>query len=71
MRLGPLPNAAPSPAHKLVSTDSPPATYYGLPMIGFMANSYNNGGIPAPGGQGTLLSAYGATSPHKSVTRTE
>ena len=71
LRLGPLPNASPSPAHKLVSTDAPPVTYYGLPMIGFMANSYYNGAIPAPGGQGTLLSAYGATSPHKGVMRIE
>ncbi|MEO8674900.1 MAG: hypothetical protein ABI569_04925 [Casimicrobiaceae bacterium] len=69
MRLGPLPNAAASLAHKLVSTDSPPVTYYGLPMIGFMANSYYNGAIPGP--LGNLLSAYGATSLHKGVTRIE
>ena len=71
LRLGPYPNASPSPAHKLVSTDSPPVTYYGLPMIGFMANSYYNGAIPNPSGSGSLLSAYGATSPHKGVTRIE
>jgi hypothetical protein len=69
LRLAPFPNASPSPAHKLVSTDSPPVTYYGLPMIGFMANSYYNGAIPSA--QGNLLSAYGATSPHKGVTRIE
>jgi len=38
-------------------------------MIGFMANSYYNGAIPSP--NGNLLSAYGATSPHKGVTRIE
>ena len=71
LRLAPFPNASPSPAHKLVSTDSPPVIYYGLPMIGFMANSYYNGAIPNPSGSGSLLSAYGATSPHKGVTRIE
>jgi len=70
-RMAPLPNASPSPVHKLISTDSPPVTYYGLPMIGFMANSYFNGAIPNPSGTGSLLSAYGATSPHKGVTRIE
>ena len=69
VRLGPFPNAENSPVHKLVSTDSPPVTYYGLPMIGFMANSYYNGTIPSA--YGNLLSAYGATSAHKGVTRIE
>ena len=71
LRLAPFGNSTPSPTHKMVSTDSPPVTYYGLPMIGFMANSYYNGAIPNPSGSGSLLSAYGATSPHKGVTRIE
>jgi len=69
LRLAPFPDSAPSSTHKLVSTDSPPVTYFGLPMIGFMANSYTNGAIPSA--QGNLLSAYGATSPHRGVTRVE
>ena len=71
LRLAPFGNSTPSPTHKMVSTDSPPVTYYGLPMIGFMANSYYNGAIPNPSGSGSLLSAYGATSPHKGMTRIE
>lgn len=68
-RLAPFPNAVASPDHKLVSTDSPPVTFYGLPMIGFMANSYYNGAVPDPAGHGLLFSAYGATSPHKGKLR--
>ena len=68
-RIGPAPNPSPSMTHKLVSTDSPPTTYYGLPMIGLMVNSYYNGAIPTA--QGNLLSAYGATAPHKGIVRIE
>jgi hypothetical protein len=68
-RIGPAPNSPPSAVHKLVSTDSPPTTYYGLPMIGLMVNSYYNGAIPSA--QGNLLSAYGATAPHKGIVRIE
>ena len=68
-RLAPFPNAVASPDHKLVSTDSPPVTFYGLPMIGFMANSYYNGAVPDPAGHGLLFSAYGATSPHRGKPR--
>jgi len=67
--LAPLPHAVVPSDHKLVSTDSPPVTFYGLPMIGFMANSYYNGAVPNPSGGATLLSAYGATSPHKGKSR--
>jgi hypothetical protein len=70
-RLAPFPNSPPSADHKLTSTDSPPVTFYGLPMIGFMANSFYNGNVPDPAGHGVLLSAYGATSPHKVKARIE
>jgi len=53
--------------HQLVSTDVPPRTYFGLPMIGFMANSYVNGTLSGP--TGPVLSNYGATSPHKGLLR--
>jgi len=53
--------------HQLVSTDVPPQTYFGLPMIGFMANSYVNGTLSGP--TGPVLSNYGATSPHKGLPR--
>jgi hypothetical protein len=56
-----------SPVHQLVSTDVPPQTYFGLPMIGFMANNYVNGTLPGP--TGPVLSNYGATSPHKGLIR--
>ena len=67
-KLSPFPYAAGS-VHRLVSTDSPPHTYYGLPMIGFMANDYVNrtlivGGRP-------VLSNYSATSAHKPIMRME
>ncbi len=68
--IGPLPNAAPSPAHKLVSTDNPPVTYFGLPMIGFMANNFTNGALTIPGG-GPVLSNYGATSAHRGLLKIE
>jgi hypothetical protein len=68
LRLAPYqyPNSS---VHKLLSTDSPPHVYYGLPMIGFMANDYVNGALP--GASGPVLSNYGATSPHKGSIRIE
>jgi hypothetical protein len=53
--------------HRLTSTDSPPKTYYGLPMIGFMANDYVNRTLLV-GGQ-PVLSNYSATSAHKAILR--
>jgi hypothetical protein len=53
--------------HKLTSTDSPSQTYYGLPMIGFMANNYMNRTLLV-GGQ-PVLSNYSATSSHKFMTQ--
>jgi len=58
-----------SPVHQLVSTDTPPVTYFGLPMIGFMGNNYVNGTIPGP--SGPVLSNYSATSPHRGLLRIE
>lgn len=69
LRLAPYPYAG-SAIHRLVSTDTPPHTYFGLPMIGFMANSYVNGALTSNAG-GSVLSNYGATSPHKGSTRVE
>ena len=57
------------PVHKLVSTDSPSVTYYGLPMIGFMANDFVNNTLSV-GGQ-NVLSNYSATSPHKGIVRVQ
>lgn len=54
---------ASGPVHRLVSTDGTPITYYGLPMIGFMANDYVNRTLPVNGVN--VLSNYSATSPHK------
>ena len=51
------------PVHRLVSTDATPITYYGSPMIGFMANNYVNRTLPVNGIN--VLSNYSATSPHK------
>jgi hypothetical protein len=62
-----LPFAAGLHIHQLVSTDTPPTTYYGLPMIGFMANDYVNRTLQV--GTQTVLSNYGATAPHKVVRR--
>jgi hypothetical protein len=56
--------------HKLVSTDTPPRTYYGLPMIGFMANDFRNNTLSVPG-VGNVLSNYGEASPHRGVVRAE
>jgi hypothetical protein len=58
-----------SPVHQLVSTDTPPLTYFGLPMIGFMANNYTNGTLVGP--LGPVLSNYSATSPHRGILRIE
>ena len=69
LRLSPYPYAG-SATHTLVSTDTPPHRYIGLPLIGFMANSYFNGAL-ASNALGLLLSNYGATSPHKGATRVD
>ena len=53
--------------HQLVSTDTPPMTYFGLPMIGFMANDYVNKTLIVAGQK--VLSNYSATSPHKGIAR--
>ena len=58
-----------SAVHQLVSTEVPPQTYFGLPMIGFMANNYVNGTLSGP--TGPVLSNYGATSPHKGTVRVQ
>jgi hypothetical protein len=60
---------ASSPTHRLVSTDTPPVTYFGLPMIGFMGNSYVNGTLSGP--SGPVLSNCSATSPHRGLLRIE
>jgi hypothetical protein len=67
-RLSPYPYSTGS-IHRLTSTDSPPHTYYGLPMIGFMANDYVNRTLSV-GGQ-PVLSNYSATSPHKPIMRAQ
>jgi hypothetical protein len=56
-------------AHRLVSTDTPPVVIHGLPMIGFMANSYVNGTLTV-GGR-SVLSNYSATSAHRYTVRIE
>lgn len=53
--------------HRLVSTDTPPVTFFGLPVIGFMANDYVNRTLQV--GTRTVLSNYGAMAPHKAVRR--
>lgn len=68
MRLEPFQYAT-SNVHRLVSTDTPPVTYFGLPMIGFMANNYRNGALPTV--SGPVLSNYSATSAHKGSLRIE
>ncbi|MGH9549440.1 MAG: hypothetical protein ACRD3W_08695 [Terriglobales bacterium] len=68
LRLEPFQYAT-SKVHRLVSTDTPPAIYFGLPMIGFMANNYTNGALPSA--SGPVLSNYSATSPHKGTLRIE
>jgi hypothetical protein len=60
---------ASSSVHRLVSTDTPPVTYFGLPMIGFMGNNYVNGTLSGP--SGPVLSNYSATSPHRASLRIE
>jgi hypothetical protein len=62
----PYPN---SHVHQLASTDTPPVTYFGLPMIGFMGNNYTNGTLAGP--SGPVLSNYSATSPHRAILRIE
>lgn len=52
--------------HQLTSTDTPPMKFFGLPMIGFMANDYVNSTLQVNGAS-SVLSNYGATSTHKTV----
>jgi hypothetical protein len=51
--------------HQLVSTDTPRVKFFGLPMIGFMANDYVNRVLPVNGTN--VLSNYSATSAHRVV----
>jgi hypothetical protein len=60
--------------HQLARTPTgfhrtPPVTYFGLPMIGFMGNNYVNGTLPGP--SGPVLSNYSATSSHRWLLRIE
>jgi hypothetical protein len=52
------------PAHRLPSL-SPVATFFGMPVIGFMAETYNNGNIPS--GSAVVQSAYGGNFVHKAT----
>lgn len=53
--------------HRLSSTDTPPVTFFGLPVIGFMANNFANGLLVVNGV--TVLSNYSATSPHRLIRK--
>jgi len=44
-------------------------TYFGVPVVGFAAQSYSNGAIP--NGSGTVLSNYGGQFNHKISRRIE
>jgi len=46
------------------ATLATPATYLGLPVVGFMVRTFNNGSLPAVGGVSTL-SNYGSAFDHK------
>jgi len=52
-------------AHRLTST-APVATFNGLPVIGFMVETFNNGAIPLTG-VGNVQSAYGGNFVHKTT----
>jgi hypothetical protein len=45
------------------ATSAVPATYFGLPVVGFMVRTFNNGNIPSGGA--TVLSNYGSAFDHK------
>ncbi|HEY3179787.1 MAG TPA: hypothetical protein VGL25_13000 [Casimicrobiaceae bacterium] len=53
-------------AHALTST-SPVATFFGLPVVGFAAQTYNNGTLTS--GALNVQSIYAGTFPHKATTR--
>ena len=53
------------PAHRLTSV-SPVATFFGMPVIGFMVETFNNGNIPS--GSAVVQSAYGGNFVHKTTT---
>ncbi len=68
---------APTPKHELVSTNTTvinvggatPAqtrTYHGLPVVGFAAQTYNNGTLPGVG-PGLVQSVYGGAFIHKTT----
>ncbi|HEY2816033.1 MAG TPA: hypothetical protein VGK44_02750 [Casimicrobiaceae bacterium] len=52
------------PAHRLASLN-PVATFHGLPVIGFMVETFNNGNIPS--GSAIVQSAYGGNFVHKTT----
>ncbi len=52
------------PAHRLSSLN-PVATFNGLPVIGFMVETFNNGNIPS--GSAVVQSAYGGNFVHKTT----
>jgi len=51
-------------AHRLTSL-SPAATFFGLPVIGFMVETFNNGNLP--NGSLVIQSAYGGNFVHKTT----
>ena len=53
-------------AHRL-SSFAPVATFFGLPVIGFAVETYNNGTLTA--GALNVRSIYAGTFPHKATTR--
>lgn len=53
------------PIHRLISTTN--QTFNGLPVVGFMVDTFYNGSIPLTGG-GSIQSAYGAYFKHKTTT---
>jgi hypothetical protein len=56
---------ATAPIHRLISPAN--QTFNGLPVVGFMVDTYYNGTIPALSGP-SLQSAYAATFKHKTTT---
>jgi hypothetical protein len=60
-----LVGGATAPIHQLISVSN--QTFNGLPVVGFMTDTYYNGKVPAAAG-GTLQSAYGASFKHKTTS---
>ena len=58
--------SGPVTAHRLTSF-APVATFFGLPVIGFAVETYNNGLLTA--GALNVRSIYAGTFPHKATTR--